>query len=283
MGTKRNWRWLSIGVGLATALLVPAAAQAANPACGATIKHDVKLTSNMDCSGSATAGLIVGKAGVTINLNGHALIGPGNSDYFGVDDTEGWDHFTLENGAVRGYGENVYVEYATGPRILHVHAGDTSAATYGIDVEYSTNAVINHSTAAIGNVNDYAFYLYENTNEALINSKVSSSAGNGLYDDESTGKIVNVSSNGTGGYGFYVEQPLAQGYLIKDSTANGNASDGFYIYENYPTALYQATLVDNKANNNGGNGFYADVLTKGSGNRATGNSSDNCFHVPCAH
>ncbi len=283
MSTGRFGRWSAIAAG-AAALLVPAGAQAANPACGSTVTHDVKLTADMDCSASNTDGIDVGKSGITINLNGHSITGPDNNSYDGVDN-EGYDDVTLENGSITGYEYGVFFEYTSGSKILHVHAGDTSSNTYsGISFWYSKNGKIDHSTATAGTNGNYPFYLYENTKVNLVNSQVKDANANGygVYDYYSKAKIKNVKSNG-GYYGFYIEEPLVQGYTIKDSTANGNSSDGFYIYENYPTALYQATLTDNRANNNGEYGFYADVTAKGSRNRATGNGTANCFHVPCGH
>jgi hypothetical protein len=48
------------------------------------------------------------------------------------------------------------------------------------------------------------------------------------------------------------------------------------------SALYQATLIDNTANNNG-YGVTADDRTKVSGNHAKNNTSGNCHHVSCVH
>ncbi len=42
--------------------------------CGEVIKESVKLSTNLDCTGD---GLIVGADGITIDLNGHSLDGPG--------------------------------------------------------------------------------------------------------------------------------------------------------------------------------------------------------------
>ncbi len=279
----RSLKALAACIAAGALLALPVAAQAANPACGSTITHDVKLTADMDCSASNTTGLEIGKAGLTVDLNGHSLIGPDAlTVYTGIDDTAGYDRLTIKNGSVRGYGENVYIEYSTGSRILHVHAGSTSAYSYyGIDLEYSANTVVDHSTAAIGYASGSAFYLYENTGVTLKNSKVAAmpSSATGVYDYESSSKIVNVKANG-GDYGFDIDYPL--GSVIKDSTANGN-NYGFYVSDNFPTVIYQATLSDNKANNNNAYGFYADLPAKGSGNRATGNGTANCHHVTCSH
>jgi parallel beta-helix repeat protein len=48
----------------------------ASVSCGEVIKQSVKLTSNLDCK---TDGIIVGADGVTVDLNGHTIAGPGVS------------------------------------------------------------------------------------------------------------------------------------------------------------------------------------------------------------
>jgi parallel beta-helix repeat protein len=60
----------------------PPAAQAtaepvsASVSCGEVIKQSVKLTSNLDCK---TDGIIIGADGITVDLNGHTVAGPGVS------------------------------------------------------------------------------------------------------------------------------------------------------------------------------------------------------------
>jgi parallel beta-helix repeat protein len=46
----------------------------ASVSCGEVIKQSVKLTSNLDCK---TDGIIIGADGITVDLNGHSITGPG--------------------------------------------------------------------------------------------------------------------------------------------------------------------------------------------------------------
>jgi hypothetical protein len=118
------------------ALAVPSVA-AANPACGATVKHNVTLTGDMDCSASGTNGINVGKSAITINLNGHTLTGPGGDTCctFGIEDSSvGYDKVTLENGTVRDFYGAVRFYYTTGAQFLHVKALHKNE---GLDVENS--------------------------------------------------------------------------------------------------------------------------------------------------
>ena len=102
------------GVGVWGAALVAPGVAAANPACGATVKHNVTLTGDMDCSASASSGIVIGKAGITINLNGHTLTGPNDGSYYGIDNSSGYDKVTVENGTVKNYEYDVLYEYTDG-------------------------------------------------------------------------------------------------------------------------------------------------------------------------
>jgi hypothetical protein len=265
----------------AAALAAPSVA-AANPVCGATIKHNIKLTGNLDCSGFSGNGLNVGKAGITINLGGFTLTGPSGS-HDGINNEGGYDKVTVENGTVKDYEYGVLYEYTTGSKILHVKSVDASYD--GIGFWYSHNGVIDHSR--VSGSGEYGFYLYENNHVNLTNSHAVHVSTYGVYDYYSLSTLNNVTANSGSEYGVYIDDPIAaytsKGfvyYTIENSTANQNSSDGFYIAGNYPTIYYQANLVNNTANNNMSYGFYADDNTKGKRNHATGNGT-NCWHVPC--
>lgn len=262
------------------ALAAPSVA-AANPACGATVKHNVTLTGNMDCSGSETNGINVGKSGITINLDGHTLTGPGGGTccYYGIENTAGYDKVTLEDGTVNDYFYGVQFWYTTGARFLHVKALHNDE---GFDIENSQDGVIDRSAASHNTTN--GFNLMGNTNVNVTSSKAAHNGFNGVADTQSLATLDHVTTNANGGWGVYVEQPARVGanyYTIENSTADHNFQDGFDVAENYPTYLYQAIVLDNTANDNDHYGFYADVMAKGKGNRASGNTIENCFHVRC--
>jgi parallel beta-helix repeat protein len=263
-----------------TALAVPSVA-AANPACGATVTHNVTLTSDMDCSASATNGINVGKPGITINLNGHTLTGPGSGNCcnLGIVNTTGYDKVTVENGTVKDYFDAVQFYYTTGTRILHFMALGNNG---GLDVENSQDGVIDHSTVSRNTAD--GIHLLGNNNVKVTSSTASHNGLDGVDDNQSLGTLDHVTANANGGWGVYVDHPATSGgkyYTIENSTANTNFQSGFQIADNFPTYLYQAIVLDNTANDNGQYGFFADLKTKGKGNHATGNGTANCFHVRC--
>ena len=260
-----------------TALAVPAAASAAQPSCGDTITQDVKLTADLDCSAHNGDGLIIGKKGVTIDLNGHALTGPSTNSYNGINDEDGYDNVTVKDGKVAGYYTGVLFEYTTGSKMLDLEGEDNGYSDFSF--WYSQHGMLKGLQAS---AQSYSIYLYENNDVNLSNSKAIDGGGGatGIYDYYSAAKITHVKSTGNY-YGIYVEEPIAGHWSLTGSKANDNSYAGVYVSENYPTALYQATVSDNVADDNGDYGLYADVKSKGSGNSAHGNGTANCFHVKC--
>ena len=163
----------------AAAALAPSAA-AANPACGQTLTHSVKLTANMDCSGYDGTALIVGRGHITINLNGHTLIGSGGSSLrHGIDNSSGWSNVTIKNGTVKNFNEDIVDYYAMRPRILHVHTINDGSGDYiGVDVEESQSGLI-RGVVTTGE-SKYAIYLEDN-NRVDVSRTHASGATFGIY------------------------------------------------------------------------------------------------------
>lgn len=253
--------------------LVPSAS--ASPTCGQTVLHDLKLHADLDCSGFNGEGLIVGRGGITIDLNGFTLTGQGGSSgHVGIDN-EGFNGVTVKNGTIKNYYYGVLFQYTSGSRILYIHMfADGSQDYYPIAFWYSQNGLIDHS---IVNNGYYGIYLYENKNVNVTRSK-STGSEYGIYDYFSRSTLNHNKAN-AGYEGFYLYYPI-KGYRVLNGHAHGNSDAGFYITENYPTNIQQATLIGNAASNNGNYGFYADVETLGHDNHAHDNPI-NCWHVHC--
>ncbi len=98
----RRLRCITVAVALAAGgLLAGAAPAAAAVTCGSTITTDTTLTTDLVCSGD---GIVVGAPGVTLDLGGHAIRGPGmgwTATEQGVRvDTPG---VTVRNGRIEGF------------------------------------------------------------------------------------------------------------------------------------------------------------------------------------
>src|SRR5205085_8998152 len=100
-GLRRLCRLGMLVLALGGVALVAPSVAAANPACDSTVTHNVTLSSDMSCPG--TNGIVVGKSGITINLNHFAV--ESNNTYYtdGIDNSGGFNHVTVENGTVKNF------------------------------------------------------------------------------------------------------------------------------------------------------------------------------------
>jgi Periplasmic copper-binding protein (NosD) len=257
------------------ALAAPSVA-GANPACGSTVIHSVTLNANMNCP--ASSGILVGKSGITINLNTHTITGPGGmTSYYGVFDS-GFGHVTIENGTVQNFYDDVHVDSSSGTTILKIKAHGANNA--GISYTTSQDGVVDQTGASH---NAIGISLGVNRNVNVTSSTAAHNAIEGVYDNDSVATLNHVTASNNPGYGVYIDQPVASttagDYKIENSRANSNGGTGFEIFNNLPQWQYQANLIGNTANDNTAFGFYAEYWTHGSHNLATGNGSGNCHRV----
>jgi|HigsolmetaAR202D_1030399.scaffolds.fasta_scaffold02230_10 hypothetical protein len=275
----RRLRALAGGAIFASALALAGASSAqAAIQCGDVIKKSVKLKRNLNCTGSGTDGLIIGRDGVTINLNGKTLRGP-SGNRTGIDNP-GYDGVTVKNGKLRGWSKGIdfYSPARTTLRKLEIRLDGTNSDT-GIELEYAVRPVIRNVT--IDNA-AYGLYLYETYAQKVRNVKVTGSDPTttyGIYGGYMHGVLEKVRAH-RASYGFYVYGDSPR-LLIKDSAANKAGSIGFYLSNSTPLADYRYTLKNNTANNAGVYGFYASYDVDGGGNKAKGAGTKNCENVPC--
>jgi Right handed beta helix region len=267
-----------IGALVGASLVAPTAAYAAQPQCGDVVKKDVKLTHDLNCTASGTDGLVIGKDGVDINLNGHKLIGPAGS-YNAINDSNGFNSLTVRNGTIRGFAYGVYAYYASKLNLsdLDIMLKGTNDG-YGVYAEYGVSPHFDRVT--VDNAY-YGFYLYSNDDLRLTHSKVTggdSTQGYGLYDGYSVGKVDHFQASGVY-YGAYVYSNT-NGYTISNSTFNNAGFAGVYVSNSTPSWQYRYTLSKNTANNADSYGFYASYDVRGSGNKAKGAGTANFYNVP---
>ncbi len=294
---------LGLAVGatvLAGLLLLTPAARAADPHCGDTIHHDVTLHHNLNCSGDNADALTIDRDGVTLNLNGHTITGPGGAagTYSGVYSTQ--DDVTIKNGTIKSFYYDVYVYGGARNVVTRLTLLlDGSLAYDGLYTEYATGSVFSHNVAKNA---DEAFSVeYGSRNTVDRNKAVKSEYGIDVENETST-KVTNNTSRGISGttsglydyenfkvtwmnnvanggdYGVYSEYPTKVRFV--KGTTNGNSSDGVYIHYNDPSSAYSATVSKSRANNNEV-GMDAEYHVGGRGNTALGNDSYDCSMVRC--
>ena len=74
--------------------------------CGQMVTTKVTLTGDLPCMGT---GLIVGAAGVTIDLAGFTITGDGDMGDIGIDNSAGFEKLTVKDGTIEEFGVGIMI------------------------------------------------------------------------------------------------------------------------------------------------------------------------------
>jgi len=177
--------------------------------CGQVIKQSVKLTANLDCK---TDGLIVGADGITIDLNGFTLTGPGDkSSKVGVmfadnDDVTVQGPGTIENfqaGALFSGGEDNKISKVTfmNNEIAIFETGAKNTAIEDNSIFDNSIGVAAHSSSGstlstnLFKTNDLAGVTLVNSANNELSANTIQGSVNGIFlDGQSTKNIIDSNS-----------------------------------------------------------------------------------------
>ena len=177
--------------------------------CGQVIKQSVKLTANLDCK---TDGLIVGADGITIDLNGFTLTGPGDkSSKVGVmfADNDGvtvQGPGTIENfqaGALFSGGEDNKISKVTfmNNEIAIFETGAKNTAIEDNSIFDNSIGVAAHSSSGstlstnLFKTNDLAGVTLVNSANNELSANTIQGSVNGIFlDGQSTKNIIDSNS-----------------------------------------------------------------------------------------
>ncbi|MEA2677782.1 MAG: hypothetical protein QOJ81_1923 [Chloroflexota bacterium] len=297
------YRRAVLGGILALALVgvIPGVALAAQPSCGDSLIANTTLTGPLDCSGYAGNALTLSKDGIELNLNGYTIWGfAGDDGYYAVD-TGGSDRVLVRNGTIANahFGLYAYASSSSVFRGLTITGEAADADDYGVYSDYGAGNLFKKLTISdvyigmyleygashrvvnsVATADSIAFETYE---ESYTNFRGNvAHAPYGFYDDYSGGLTYNGNRANDGTYGFYLDCDDYGRVTLINNVANGNSSDGFYLYycdENNTTQDLGSWVSGNIANNNDSSGFdsqYSDNSTF-QYNTANGNGSDGFY------
>ena len=248
---------VTVGVSAASAgndLRAPRSSSTARVAvvtCGSAITSPgvYELTADLNCSGAFVANpnvppgaaLYVNSSGVTINLNGHSIFGPGAT----TSSTGVWieGDALIENGTIRGFGTGV-LGTASGVQTNDLRVAKNGYGIFGSLMTLTvSNSYINENTAD-------GIYASVGLGIGVSNSQVNGNGGNGITDHETGFVGVGNIISRNGGYGIWNDE---YGVSLKNNQVNNNGSDGIYLGLNpFPDTYW---LLNNTANGNGGHGI----------------------------
>ncbi len=198
----------------------------------------VKLAGTLECVDTGVVGITIAADNVTIDMDGHTLVGPGTSSSHGIYQSNSYRNLRVFNGKVTGWqgsDKSGIRVFGIDPIVSDVQA---SINYYGIDA--LTGCLISDCVA------------YGNASSGIY-------AGNGS-------RIVNCTARNNDIDGITV----GEGSTISGCVASDNGSDGI-------DAGYSCTISGCAARDNGGDGINADRGSIISGCTARGNADEGIY------
>lgn len=193
------------------------------------------LTSNVTVSTDVN-GIVINASDVTLDLNGHAIIGPGSGSGNGIY-AYGKHNITIKNGMVRDFGGSG-IDFAglyPSTNVPNFSVEDiTAICNGGHGIEASRSTITNCTARYNGNYGIGGFY------STITNCTATHNSSHGIYATSSTVKNCTAYSNGKDGI-------YATSSTITDFTANYNSSNGIYASN--------STVTNCVANKNKGDGI----------------------------
>lgn len=277
----------------AWALLGAADARASAVSCGDVVTTDVVLERSLV---GCDAGLVVGADEITIDLDGHAIVGTGAEGSVGIL-AEGRTGVTVEDGAIRGFPQGIRFTDASDARIEQVAVAGASLTGIGLDRSDGSRVLRN---AVVGSGTGFFMSgdgLVMEQNAALRNELgIVGVFGQGLISRNVairnrrdgihlvrfpvTGGFERNVANGNGGTGIRSDDSHGR-YL--GNVTNANGEDGLRITDTLPDHGRFFTVSRSVANANGGLGIFVPPGTLDGGqNRAHANGDvRQCVNLAC--
>ena len=148
--------------------------------CGDTLTKSMQLDSELFCDGD---GVVIGAPNITLDLNGHGMIGDpgqlacgpglGNGPDYGVDNTGGYDGVTIKNGYVQQFEEGVELSNAADNIVqdVRVTSGESNMCQ-GIYAEGSDRVLLKGNTVAGASVRNIGV---QSTQGSVVEGNVAAS------------------------------------------------------------------------------------------------------------
>jgi parallel beta-helix repeat protein len=258
--------------------------------CGAYVTQNVTL--QHDIYGCVDGGILVGRSGITIDLNGHTINGLGEGDGIAATGVSG---VTIKNGSIVNFEAGLRMTGVTNSRVLDTRLRMNSDASAW--VEGSSQNKFRRLTMTENG--DGGFRLIASSRNRIAGSTISGASDSGIMLEELSSYNRLVRNNITlAGEGIKVEGgtenrvfrnttswnggagiEVAEDSLltrINENNAHHNGADGIFI-EGTGTQVNR-----NRAGCNGGMGIKASTLVAGHDNWAGANGDNvGCVGVVC--
>lgn len=250
---------LAVIAALLTALLALTAKQAiaSHVSCGAIITTDTRL--DRDLVGCQGDGLVIGAAGITLDLNGHTVSGTGGGT--GIDDSAGHDRVRIVNGTVTAFSNGIVLIGATSSRLTDLTVTDNASG--GISLVDGSDANRVERNVVSGNRLDGVFLFASDHNTIEQNSVAGNDpAGISLVegsDDNRVGR--NTLSHNTIGIAVGVSERND----IAHNSLSGNAIIGIVLDQAHDNVITKNSVSHSD--------LYGILLAASNDNRISNNTT----------
>jgi parallel beta-helix repeat protein len=217
--------------------------------CGEVIKESVKLSANLDCKSD---GLIVGADGITIDLNGHSLTGPGpQSSKIGIMLATSSGVTIQGLGTISGYQAGILNTGGQQNTIVQVNFDGNQIAIFntgatgtdieknmmtGNDIGFATHS--SKQTTLTNNIftdNKLAGVTLVNSGDNKVDTNIIQGANNGIFvDGQSNGNKITsntlkentgVDLNNANGLPININKNVFTGNMCSTSVPDGLCSN----------------------------------------------------------
>jgi hypothetical protein len=275
------------------------AASLAGPRCGDVLTTSVVLTADLVCSGDALT--IPGYTEVTLDLNGHSIVGSGVGSGVRIvpalneNLSSPSGHVIVENGSIRRFEIGIQIRSNTtdpselpgdeSVQLNRLFISDNATGVLGGQDGTGPDTTVSDSTIA-GNQSDGVRVGFLRPFR-LINDHVRNNAGSGIntFGADSISLLKNSFIAHNAGYGASLQDTQA---VIEGNTFLGNGQTGLSIEEDICQDIPFYVVSDNVADGNGGGGMGMFSLPfcdpgppDGSGNVARHNADFQCVLIVC--
>ncbi len=250
---------LAVIAALLTAVLAFTAEQAiaSHVSCGAIITTDTRL--DRDLVGCQGDGLVIGAAGITLDLNGHTVSGTGGGT--GIDDSAGHDRVRIINGTVTSFSNGIVLIGASSSRLTGLTVTDNASG--GISLVDGSDANRVERNVVSGNRLD-GIFLFASDNNMIAQNSVTGNdpAGISLVEGSDDNRVQrNRLSHNTIG----IAVGVSQRNKIEHNSLSGNAIIGIVLDQSHDSVIKKNSVSRSE--------LYGILLAASNDNRISKNTA----------
>ncbi|MFC1768384.1 right-handed parallel beta-helix repeat-containing protein, partial [Nanoarchaeota archaeon] len=216
--------------------------------CGDSLTESRVLTGADDLEDCDGNGLNISAEGVTLDCNGHNIIGNGTgSGSVGIN-IQSYDNVTIKNCIVSNYSTAIKI---SGTNTTIRNNTIFNASTAGLNVQTSNNLIVEND---IFNITSYGIISSANSDNIISENDISGYCNYGIYLTNEDNTRVNDNFIENCSYGTAIDV-TSSNISIVNNTYTNNTNEGIYLW-NYLSYNGSSTIENNTIIGSGDHGIY---------------------------